>query len=125
MSDDDFKHLTQEFDSKNLELLKQKDAYMYEYMDSFKRCSEEKLSDIKCFYGSLKDGTTGDNGEKLNGRVRDEEYLTCIKIQNKFKTKNVGDYHNHYLKKYVLLLVDVFEKFIDTRLQFYKLDTWH
>ena len=36
MSDDDFKHLTQEFDSKNLELLKQKDAYMYEYMDSFK-----------------------------------------------------------------------------------------
>ena len=73
----------------------------------------------------MKDGTTGDNGEKLNGRVRDEEYLTCIKIQNKFNTKNVGDYHNHYLKKYVLLLADVFEKFIDTRLQFYKLDTCH
>ena len=31
-SDNDFKYLTQEFGSKNLELLKQKDAYLYEYM---------------------------------------------------------------------------------------------
>ena len=25
-------------------------------------------------------GTIGDNGEKLDGHVCDEEYLTCIKI---------------------------------------------
>ena len=30
-SDNDFKYLTEEFGSKNLELLKQKDAYPYEY----------------------------------------------------------------------------------------------
>ena len=36
LSDNDFKYLTEEFGSKNLELLKQKDAYPYEYMDSFK-----------------------------------------------------------------------------------------
>ena len=36
LSDDEFKYLTKEFGSKNLELLKQKDAYLYEYMDSFK-----------------------------------------------------------------------------------------
>ena len=34
------------------------------------------------------------------------------------------DYHNHYLKKHVLLLA-VFEKFIDTCLKFYKLDACH
>ena len=39
--------------------------------------------------------------------------------------KNMGDYHDHYLKKDVLLLADVFEKFIDSRLKFYKLDPCH
>ena len=37
----------------------------------------------------------------------------------------MGDYHNHYLKKDVLLLADVFEKFIDTCLKFYRLDPCH
>ena len=52
-------------------------------MNSFKRFSEEKLPGEKCLYGTLKDETTGDNGEKLNGHVRDE-YLTRIKVWNKF-----------------------------------------
>ena len=34
----------------------------------------------------------------------------------------MGDYHDRYLKKHVLLLANVFEKFIDTCLKFYKLD---
>ena len=34
----------------------------------------------------------------------------------------MGDYHNHYLKKDVLLLADVFETFIDTGLKFDGLD---
>ena len=99
LSDNDFKYLTEEFGSKNLELLKQKDAYPYEYMDSFKRFGEEKLPDKKCFYSSVKDGTTGDNGEKLDGHISDEDYLTCKKIWNEFNMKNMGDYHDHYLKK--------------------------
>ena len=36
--------------------------------------------------------------------------------------KNKGDYYNHFLKKDVSLLADVFEKFIGTCLKFYKLD---
>ena len=39
--------------------------------------------------------------------------------------KNMGDYHDHYLKKDVLLSVDVFEKFIATCLKFYGLDPCH
>ena len=62
--DNDFKYLTEEFGSKNLELLKQKGAYPYEHMDSFKRFAEEKLPDREYVYSSVKDGTTGDKGEK-------------------------------------------------------------
>ena len=106
LSDNDFKYLTEEFGSKNLELLKQIDAYPYQYMNSFKRFGEENLPDKECFYSSVKDGTTGENGEKLDGRISDKDNLTCIKIWNEFNLKNMGDYHNHYLKKDVLLLGD-------------------
>ena len=41
--DKDFKYLIKEFGPENLELLKQKGAYPYEYMNSFKRFNEDKL----------------------------------------------------------------------------------
>ena len=85
----------------------------------------EKLPDKKRFYSSLKYETTIDNGEKLDGDISDEDYLTCKKIWNEFNMNNVGVNHDHYLKKDVLLLADVFEKFIDTYLKFYKLDPCH
>ena len=111
-------YLTKEFRSKDLELLKQKGAYPFDYMDSFKRFSEEILPDRECFYSSAKDRTTGDNGGKLDGHISDEDYLICNKVWNEFYMENMGDYHDHYLKKDVLLLADVFEKFIETCLNF-------
>ena len=84
-----------------------------------------KKNHEECFYSSVKDGTTGDNGKKLDGHINDEDYLTCKKIWNEFNMKNMGDYHDHYLKKDVLLLADVFEKFIDTCLIFYGLHPCH
>ena len=53
LSDNDFKYLTEEFGSKNLELLK-RIAFPYEYIDSFKRFGEEKLPDKECFYNFFK-----------------------------------------------------------------------
>ena len=41
--------MTEEYGSKNLEPLKQKDAYPYEYIDSFKIFGEEQLPDRECF----------------------------------------------------------------------------
>ena len=43
MSDEDFKYLVEEFGSGNLELLKLKDDYPYEYMNSFEIFHEKKL----------------------------------------------------------------------------------
>ena len=37
----------------------------------------------------------------------------------------MGDYHDHYLKKGILLLPDVFEKFINMCLEFYNPDSCH
>ena len=77
------------------------------------------------FYSFAKDETTNDDGEKVDDHISRQDYLTCQKVWNEFNMNDMGDYHDHYLKKYVLLLADVFEKFIDTCLKFYKLDPWH
>ena len=58
-------------------------------------------------------------------QIFDENYLTCNKIWNKFSMKNMSDYHDHYFQKDVLLLADVFEKFIDMCLNIYGLDPCH
>ena len=55
LSDEDCKYLVKEFGSKSLELLKQKDAYPYQYMNSFKRFNKDKLCARKYFYSSTKD----------------------------------------------------------------------
>ena len=124
LSDKDFKYLIEEFGSENLELLKQKDAYPYEYMNSFERFNEEKLPARKYFYSSIKDGEIGDNGNISDGHIEVNDYLACKKTWGKLEMKNMGDYHDHYLKKDVLLLT-VFKKFIDTCLKYYGLDPCH
>ena len=43
--------------------------------------------------------------------------MFCEKIWNKSEIKNMGDYHDHYLKKDKLLLADVSQKFISTCLK--------
>ena len=76
----------------------------------------------KSFCRSVKDETTGHNGEKLDSHISREDYLTSKKFWNKF---NIGRRSINYFKKDVLLLAYVFKKFIDTCLKFYKLDHCH
>ena len=42
-----------------------------------------------------------------------------------FKINTIGDYHDIYLKTDVLLFADVFERFINTCLEYYGLDPCH
>ena len=43
-SDEEFKYLVEEFSSEILQLLKQKGAYPYDYMNSFERFNEKRIT---------------------------------------------------------------------------------
>ena len=61
-----------------------------------KDLEKKKLPDKECFYSSVKDRATGDNGKKLDGHKIDKDYLMCKKILKKSNMKNIGDYHDYY-----------------------------
>ena len=79
LSHKDFKYLIKEFGSENLELLKQKGAYPYEYMNSFERFNEEKIPAKQYFYSSIKDGKIGDDGKISDGHINIKDYSTSKK----------------------------------------------
>ena len=85
LSDEDFKYLVKEFGSENLEILKQKCVYPYEYMNSFTIFNEKKLCAIKYFFSSTKKGKLDKDGKRSDGHISIEDCLTCEKIRNKFK----------------------------------------
>ena len=112
----DFKYLSEVFSGEKLDLVKKKGIYPYEYMDSFKRFKEDCLPDID-FFNSLKYCS-----------ITDVDYQRACNVWKVFNIKNLGEYHDFYLKTdvlYVLLLCDVFEKFIDVCLVDYGLDPCH
>ena len=94
-------------------------------MNNFERFNVEKLPPRKYFFSSTKKGKIDNDGKISDGHISITNYLAFKKVWDKFKLKNVGDYLDHYLKKEVLLLADVFEKFIGTCLKFYGLDCSH
>ena len=55
LSDNDFGCLAKESSGELLKLVKEKGVYPYEYMDSFKKFSENKLPGRPTFFSSLKD----------------------------------------------------------------------
>ena len=55
LSNNGFKHLSQEFNSEFLKLLKQKIVYPYAYLGSFKKILNDKLPDRCEVFSSLKD----------------------------------------------------------------------
>ena len=80
LSDEDFKYLVKKFGSENLKILKQKVAYTYEYMNSFKKINEEKLRAIKYFFSSTKRGKIDEDGKISDGHISIEYYMVCEKI---------------------------------------------
>ena len=101
LNNEDFKYLVSEFGIDKLEILKKKDAYPYEWVDLYEKFKHSSLPEKKYFYSSINDGKRN----KSNGHVNNEQYLH---LQNVWKIL----FHDHYLKKDILLLANIFEKFI-------------
>ena len=115
LSSKDFKCLSKVFkDDEQLDLVNCKGVYPCEWVDSFKKFRKDSLPSKGCFFSSLK-----------GKGISDEEYSRAYKVWNVFGMKTFGEYHDIYLKCDVLLLCDVFEKFIDSCLKYYGLDPCH
>ena len=112
LDDDDFKNLRKEFpDDKTFKLLRKKGVYPYEYIDSLKRFKETKLPNKDKFYSKL-----------TKSGITDEMYEHAKNVWDAMEIKNMGEYHDIYLKTDVLLLADVFRNFRNTCLKNYDLD---
>ena len=91
-------------------LLLWKSVYPYDYMNDWERFNEIALLEKERFYNNL-------NMEDIT----DVDYAHATRVYRLWN-KNLGEYHDLYLKSDVLLLADVFEKFKKTCLQIYELD---
>ena len=88
-----------------------KGIYPYDYMDSFNRFEETENPPKEAYYSILNDQ-----------EISDEDYEHSIKIWKEDKIKNLGEYHDLYLKIDVLLLAEIFENFRNVCLKNYELD---
>ena len=108
LEDNDFNYLKTEFPVDKFEILKRKDAYPYEWVNSTKNLNTQPYLKKNHFYSSLKDGKR----DKSNGYISNEQYMHLQNVWNTFNFNTFEDSDNHYFRKDVLLLADVFEKFI-------------
>ena len=67
LNEKDFKYLMSEFPMHNLRILKGKDAYPYEWVDSYEKFYYPQLPPRKCFYSSIKDGKRDRNDRHISG----------------------------------------------------------
>ena len=95
-------------------LLLRKGIYPYECIDSWDRFEKTSLPSIDKFYSKLNDSG-----------MTEEDYSRALKVWEKFKCKNIGDYCDLYCRTDVLLLADVFENFRKKCSLHYKSDPAH
>ena len=83
-------------------------------MDNWDRFEETSLPRIEKFYSNL----------NMSG-VSDSDYEHACSVWREFRIKNMGEYHDLYLRTDVILLANVFESFRRVCLENYELDPSH
>ena len=111
LPEDGFKIISKHFTPEQVELIKQKGFYPYEYMDTEEKFNDPNPPPREAFYS------------KLTGKgITEKNYKHVLNVWNTFNMKSMKDYHKLYNETDVLLLADVFENFRDLCLKIYGLD---
>ena len=92
-------------------LLLRTGVYPHEFMDEWEKFNETALPEKEEFYSNL-------NMEEIT----DADYMHGKRVCKDFEIKDIGEYHDLYLKSDTLLLADVFESFRKMCLKIYQLD---
>ncbi|GBN55090.1 hypothetical protein AVEN_25253-1 [Araneus ventricosus] len=100
--------------SPNRDLLLREGIYPYEYMSSFSKFEETQLPPRSTFHSST-----------VNEGISEADYEHAQNVWKCFEIKNLGEYHDLYVKTDVILLSDVFENFRKLTQNFYQLDAAH
>ena len=109
-----FNNLRVSHTDEQFQLLLRKEGYPYEYMNNWETFEEHQLPPIEAFYIKL----------NLSG-ISEFDCDHAKRVWAAFGMKNLGDYHDLYLKKDMLLLSNVFQTFRTTCLEHYALDLAH
>ena len=96
------------------DLLTRKGIYPYEYVSSWDKFEESQLPPIESFHSNFN-----------MSNVSKDDYERPQRVWKKFRIRNLGEYHDLYLRTDVILLANVFEAFRATCLEHYGLDPAH
>ena len=95
-------------------ILFRKGVYPYEHMDEWDKFHEKELPSKGSFYSNL---TMED--------ISDTDYAHANNVFKKSDIKNLGEYHDLYVRSDTLLLADVFENFRNVCMKNYELGPAH
>ena len=104
----------EEYNENQYKLLTHKGIYPDEYVTDWDKFKETKLPPREAFYSKL----------SMSG-VGNEDYEHANRVWKEFGLKDLGEYHDLYLKTDVILLANVFEAFRKVCLKNYGLDPAH
>ena len=114
LPEDGFKNISKYYTPKQVELIKQKGFYPYEYMDTEEKFNDPNPPPQEAFFS------------KLTGKgISNKNYRHVLNVWNTYDMKSMKDYHKLYNETDALLLADVFENFRDLCLKIYGLDPVH